>query len=162
MTSEKSEEPILFPKWRELVKVASGWEYGSVHTHEEIAGIIQCEYGTPEYYQTVNTAIDKLTHEFQKRLKNVRDEGYRVLNPAEHITEAVWDARRGVKHIYDGIRNLNVAPTRDMSDDEVKRCERTQVYLGRVASAASDGVTQAAQIAGINRNQKMLAKGKEN
>ena len=153
-------EPKLNPPWKELVKVASDWKFGELHTHEEIAEILGVKYKSLFYYQNVNQAIKELIV-IGKRLKNEKNIGYRTLNPLEQIQEGVYDAKKGVTRIHDGIDNLNHAPTNKMSDTMKRRHENTVVSLAKTYVTAVSGVTEAAQLAGIQRNQKMLQKGKE-
>lgn len=153
-----SEQPILEPPWKELAKVASGWEYGSKHSHEEIAAIMRIAYGTLEYYQQVNRAIEELISE-GKRIVNMRSTGYRVLMPNEHIVFAVYDAKKGTLKIKEGISNLDDAPVNIMTDNERRKCEGARSALASTYVKSVDGVTQAAQIAGIKRNQRMLSSG---
>jgi hypothetical protein len=150
----------LFPPWKELVKVASNWEYGTIHTHDEIADIMGLSYPSQEYYQQVNHAITELIT-YGKRMKNVQNRGYYTLKPVEQIHEAVYDAKRGTRRIKDGIHNLTNAPVDDMTDSQKRTQEGALVSLSRTYVNAVNGVTETARIAGIQRKQKMLMKGKE-
>lgn len=156
MTSgAENEETVLTPPWKQLVKVASDWEYYSKHTHEEIAEILGVKYGTQDYYANVNAANSVLT-ECGKRLKNIHDKGYRVLHPVEQTPEVVYDVRGVMRKFRGALQNLNNVPVKELDDTQKGIHERTGMSLGRTYSTLASGYNEAAQIVGIARPQKAL------
>lgn len=155
MTEPQDETPVLTPPWKQLVKVASEWEYGSKHTHEEISDILGVKYGTPDYYANVNAANSVMT-ECGKRLKNIHDQGYRVLLPTEQTPEVVYDVRGVMRKFRCSLQNLNSVPVKDLDETSKGIHERTGMSLGRTYSTLASGYNEAAQIVGIARPQKAL------
>lgn len=158
---EPDPEPLLTPPWKQLVKIASGWDYGSKHTHEEIAEILGVDYGTPDYYANVNAANSVMT-ECGKRLKNIHDQGYRVLSPTEQIPEVVYDVRGVMRKFRYSLQNLNSVPVKELDETTKGIHERTGMSLGRTYSVLASGYNEAAQIVGIARPQKALKAADKN
>ena len=153
-------DAILIPEWKELVKVASEWEYGSTHSHEEIAAIIKIPYGTPKYYQNVTTAMEELIAMW-KRMTNIYKEGYYVLKPGEHTPAVAFDVRASLHKMRKGISNWHDSPVSKMNDTERKTHERVGVSACNVFSTFANGYNEIAQIAGIQRKQKVLLAASE-
>lgn len=154
---ENTERIRLDPPYKELVKVASGWDYNSTVEHAAIADILGVEYPSQDYYQNVESANAELIG-IGKRLKNVKGVGYFVLNPFEQVQEAVYDAKKGVRRIKYGINNLHDAPVSQLNDTQKEIHENTLVSLSRVYVSAVSGITQIAVIAGIQKNKHNLLK----
>ena len=154
-----AEEPetTLFPPYKELMKVAEHWEYGSFHSHEEIAAILGIEYGTRDYYSSVNWVSDEMAF-IGKRIQCVYDKGYRVLFPAEYPEAAYTDTKRAGRVLKTGIDKLHHAPTKDMDHGTQKKVENIGVNLARTYVTLVSTATEVKHIAGIERGQKMLGK----
>jgi len=86
MSEKKVEETMLFPTWKELVKIArEQWEYGSFHSHTEIAAIMDVE-PPPEgkkYYGYVENARNELIRH-GKLLDTIVGKGYVVVEVHRH------------------------------------------------------------------------------
>lgn len=83
----------LHPPWKELVRRACQWEYGSLHSHHEIAEILQIKYPSRAYYSCLRRARDVLLCEHQRCLVPIPKFGYRVLRPEEHVRESLRQVR---------------------------------------------------------------------
>jgi hypothetical protein len=153
------EEPILNPPWKELVKVASEWEYGSeVHPHTEIAAIMRLEYPSQKYYENVTNAIEEMIS-LGKRMVCVKNVGYRVLAIDEHTIEGVWDMKKGIRKMRTSVRNLSDAPTSKMTDTKQRVHENVTNTAQRMFSSAASSYNEITITAGLQRppSQKALA-----
>lgn len=88
----------LYPIWRELVKVANGWEYGTLHTHEEISGIIGVPPKTNRYYNIVRRAKTDLI-QYGKLFDTYVDKGYQVIEINRYNEKTFEDIRKAKKHL---------------------------------------------------------------
>jgi hypothetical protein len=145
----------LHPAWKELFKVAKEWEYGSFHSHEEIASIINQEMQTQAYYQTVNRANRELLRQANRCLSPHQTEGgkrgYRVLLPSEHLLEAQRLTRQAAKKLGKSYSVATATPLHML--DEQQR-ERLINYIERQNILRAFFVAKAGELAAV-------AKGKE-
>lgn len=153
-----SEPVVLFPPYKELIKVSKDWEYGSFHTHEEIAGVLGVEYGSKEYYTNMTRVVDEMAY-LGKRIRCQRTEGYYVLNPSEYPEAAYDDTKRATRVLKSGLDNVHTSPVQKMDHSTQKRMENIGVHLGRTYVNLVTAATEVKELAGIQRKQKMLAKG---
>lgn len=148
---------VLFPVWKELVKAACEWEYGSAHSHEEISQILGIKYGTKEYYDSVSAAKDELA-ELGHRIMNVRDEGYYKLAVSEYPEAAYNDTKKSVRTLKTGLNNVMNAPTKAMDDRNKRRTENITVFMGKTYVSLVSSASEIKELAGIKRPQRMLTK----
>lgn len=151
-----NDDPKLIPAWKELVKVASGWDMGSIHEHSEIAEILGIKYRTPKYYQYLHSAMKELTT-IGKRIVNINKRGYYVLKPGEQTKEVVGDFKKSTKKAREAVGNWHCSAVDKMDDAEKRTNEHVGIAGAKVFSALSNGYTEMAQIAGVHRKQKVLA-----
>lgn len=119
----------LYPAWKDLLKVAAPWEYGSFHTHEEIALIIGVSTSAGErYYRLVQRANVDLLELHQKYLRNVPGRGYRVINPQEHLPESSRIVKLAGKKLR---RGISVAANVNRGLLTVEENNRVSSYLSR-------------------------------
>ena len=98
MSEAVTAQTILYPTWRELVKVAVNWDYGSLHSHSEIADILSVEKQNSEYYRLVVRANKELiTH--SKLLQNVLGTGYAVVNPNDYPEASQGRMDKALRHV---------------------------------------------------------------
>jgi hypothetical protein len=150
-------EPILYPLWKELLKAASEWEYGSFHEHREIATIIGIEYGSKDYYSTMTRVGEELAT-IGKRVKCVYNKGYYVLKPSEYPRAAYEDTKHSANVLKRGINKIHDAPVQKMDHGVRKQIEAITIHMGRTYVNLVSAATEVKEIAGIQRKQKMLAK----
>lgn len=155
MSSEDA--PILDPPWKELVKVASEWDYGSMHTHGEISGIIRLPYGDIHYYSEVNRAAKELLV-LGKRIQCVYNKGYKVLKPSEYPKTIFEDTKSVFLKMKDVHADSLSAPVKEMDDLAKQRTENLQSHTGQAVVTLATVVNTAHAIAGIERKQHMIAK----
>ena len=96
------EDTIKLPEWKNLVECAKEWEYGTVHSHTEIAAILRLKYSTSAYKTAVSRANEELTP-LGKRLKNIRNVGYEVLKPDSYLSESVLHVNKASREIKRGV-----------------------------------------------------------
>lgn len=113
--SEVAERVILFPPWKELVKIAVNWDYGSPHTHKEIAAILSVEQQTSNYYSLVTRANKELTIH-SKLLQNIQDFGYLVVNPNDYPEASQGRMDKAIRHVKVAELVSTYAPTELMDD----------------------------------------------
>ena len=152
-----TEDTILFPIWKELVRVASEWEYGSFHEHLEIALILGVDYGSKEYYASMNIASRELAS-IGKRVECVYDKGYYVLKPEEYPRAAYEDTKRSATVLKRGINKIHDAPVQKMDHGTQKQIDAITTHMGRTYVHLVSAATEVKELAGIQRKQKMLAK----
>ena len=107
----------MFPVWKQLVKIASAWEYGGLHTHSEIADILGVDTQTNKYYQNVSSANIELTLS-GKRLAIVQGEGYMVVKPGEYPEDSRKQKDKGLRHYKIAAMVTGCAPVEKMTDKE--------------------------------------------
>lgn len=83
-----SENRIELPEWRVLVNTIRTWEYGSMHTHEEIEAVLGLTRGTGSYYRALSKA-NKVLEDEGKKIISIHGSGYQVLEPNEYAENAV-------------------------------------------------------------------------
>jgi len=138
----------LHPPWKELVRQACQWEYGSLHSHNEIAGILQVKYPSRAYYSCLRRARDVLLCEHQRCLVPIPKFGYRVLRPEEHIRESLRQVRLAQNRLY---RGYEVAFCTDISqlDSEARQVwERYTSHILGVRCQLAKGWDELRQLAG--------------
>lgn len=145
---------IKLPEWKNLVEAVKGWNYGSVHTFDEIENILTLQYGTSKFNTHIARANKELTP-MGKRLKNVRGIGYEVLNPNLYLEEAVHHAAKGANQIrksYDIITNCPIALV-----DAHKRPSFTQ-YKDWIKSQFVERVSDVSTWVQIAKNPENIPK----
>lgn len=142
------QESILLPRYLELVEQAVNWEYGSIHSHNEIAETMNLLPGNNEYYTNVNKANKKLL-ESGKKLVNVNGKGYQVLSPDDYMKESAKKVDQGKRRIRDAGKVLSYAPIEHMSEEGKKRftaySDRYFSFMALVQGASVELKTLAAQ-----------------
>ena len=158
MTEEQiMENTTLFPVWKELLKIASQWEYGSFHEHLEIAVILGVDYGSDKYYEYMTTVSDKLAGQ-GKRIECVYNKGYYVLKPDEYPRAAYEDTKRSASVLKRGLSTIHDAPVQKMEHGTQRQIDAITTHMGRTYVHLVSAATEVKELAGIQRKQKMLAK----
>jgi hypothetical protein len=130
MSDEVSASTILFPPWKELIKIALRWDYGSMHTHMEIATILTVQPKTTEYYHMVSRANEELLMA-SKMLRNVIGKGYEVVNPNDYPETSQSQMDKALRHTKTAELICTYAPTELMDDHHKKIHEKhTQAVVG--------------------------------
>lgn len=120
------EDLDLYPAWKQLLKVAKTWDYGSVHKHDEVSAIISENHKTLKYYNAVGRANIELA-DMGRFLINLKSVGYVVVNPDEYpeavlsLTNAVYRKMKKVVRVVEGapvelMTPESVGKIRNMSD----------------------------------------------
>lgn len=91
--------------------------YGDILKHEDIAEIIQSSYPSRDYQLQVRLALKHLWKKYNRRVKNVRKVGYRVITPDEYTNETLNCYLSGVSKIKEGTDVLNFSPVNDMTPE---------------------------------------------
>lgn len=106
-------------RWERFAEVAREWDYGTIHTHEEIASLIGVEPKTHEYYMTISKARRPLILD-GKMIRVIKNEGYRVILPDEYPAESVKMYQRGADRISLSKEILVFSPRERMSPTAVR------------------------------------------
>jgi len=109
----------LFPVWKELVKVADSWEYGTFHSHKEVAGILDVEEQTPKYYGYVQKAKQALI-EKRKLLETHIDRGYYVTEINRYNEVTLEDVKKSRKYLELSVLKSQYAPA-ELMDEQTKK-----------------------------------------
>ena len=117
----KKTDVCVLPEWEVLVADAINWEVGRVYYHGEIAEKVFLKQKTAKYYSVVNKAVSELTRR-GVRLSNIKNVGYKVLNPDEWELEASRKIKMGGKHTDEAFLIINHAPLLRMSEEKRKSC----------------------------------------
>ena len=112
-----NEELELYPSWKQLLKIASQWEYGTFHKHSEIADILSIDGQTNKYYQAVSNANADLTL-CGKRLDIIQGKGYTVVDPGKYVEVSQQQKDRGLRHYKIATFITGNAPVEKMTDKE--------------------------------------------
>lgn len=107
-------------KVKALVETFLTEGYGKTVEHFRIASIIEEHYGTSAYWQIINSASKELL-ECGNMIKSVWKVGYQIVPPDEYTTESVRKVSCGARQIDKGMRILENAPVKDMTQDGVQR-----------------------------------------
>ena len=100
--------------------------YGDILKHEDIAQIIQSDYPSRDYQVQVGLALKHLWKKYQRKVKNVRKVGYRVIVPDEYTNETLNCYLSGVQKIKEGTDIMNYAPVNSMTQEGREAYRRVQ------------------------------------
>ena len=129
---------VLYPESKELVSVAVTWEYGSVHTHEEIAAIMRVIPKSEKYRRMVSKANKELLDK-QKYLKSIPKVGYCVLSPTGYTDEVVRQVAMSKKRAGQAVKIAQMAPVDKMDLTQLGRhravTDRASAYFAMTAGA---------------------------
>ncbi len=117
---DKKEKTRFFPVWKELVQVASEWEYATFHSHEEIAEILDVPPQTAKYYGYVNKARRWLI-ETGKLLETCTNRGYFVTEVQRYNEVTFEDIKKSKKYLELSILKSTFAPVERMDENTKKR-----------------------------------------
>ena len=115
----------LYPPWKELVKIAVNWDYGSQHKHTEIATILDCIPQSAEYYSQVTRANKELV-QHSKLLANILGHGYYIVNPDDYPEASQAQADKALRHIRAAEIISRYAPVELMTPDKRNIHDRHQ------------------------------------
>jgi hypothetical protein len=119
------DESTLLPPYRLLERTALNWEYGSRHSHEELAEITGLPVRTSRFYAAISAANKRLLI-YGKILKSIRGIGYETLQPDDYNPHSVTLVKQGERKISKSVRVLCNAPEEHMSQNA--RRTRRQLY----------------------------------
>lgn len=115
----------LTPPYKLLVREALNWEYGSIHSHEEIGNILGLTPGTHFYYSAIARAKKRLLSH-GKLIESVRDTGYQTLMPDDYNPHSVKVVNQGRKKVRTAVQVLSNAPEEQMTPHA--RTARRKLY----------------------------------
>lgn len=138
-------------KAKALVEAFVNESYGTTIEHFKIAAIIGEPYGSKRYGEIVTRAKKEL-EDSGKMIVSVFSVGYRLAYPDEYVDQSVKRVKRGANQIDHGVRILDNAPVKDMTQDGA---QRYNIVTDRMR------ITQAA-LHGAKVEIKMLAKKRQN
>ena len=125
-------------KVKALVEVFINEEYGKTVEHVQIAEIIGESVGAPKYRQIVDKAKRELL-DSGKMIASVHGVGYRVIYPDEYTDQSARCAVIGARRIDKGVRILNNAPVKDMTQMGAQRynmvCDRMRILQASIHGA---------------------------
>jgi hypothetical protein len=105
---------VEYPEWKELVKHAITWDYGTVHSHQEISSIMLLKPFTRKYYTMVSRASKEL-RDYGKVIVSLPKQGYKVIAPDEYVGHAIKYVEAGSKRIKTAHSILDCAPVDKMT-----------------------------------------------
>ena len=106
----------------------------------------------------MNSASDALAG-VGKRIECVYNKGYYVLKPDEYPRAAYEDTKRSADTLKRGINKIYDAPLQKMEHGTQQKIEAITTHMGRTYVHLVSAATEVKELAGIQRKQKMLAKG---
>lgn len=125
-------------KVKALVDAFSNEEYGATIEHWIIADIIEEVVGTQQYRDIVDKAKKELL-DSGKMITSVYKVGYRVVNPDEYTDQSARCVVSGARRIDKGVRILNNAPVKDMTQYGVQKyntiSDRVRILQAAVCGA---------------------------
>ena len=152
-------DTIKLPRYKELVEWATGWEYGSIHSHNEIAEIMDVKSCSPEYYGSI-TRANKALLECGKRLINLKAQGYKVLSPDDYIRESQKCVNQAGRRIKQAAAISQMAPTENMSEEGRKRHQAHNDRLMSFGALMQGASTELRILAATDRKPKIAINGK--
>jgi len=120
-----------YPEWKELAKVAGEWEYGSFHSHDEIAEILGIEKKTSKYYSYVQK-VARILQLKQKVLENVLNKGYRIVDPHEHVEVSTEKVLKSEQYLQRALIIIEHTPEERLAEDDRKKHELHRIRIGRL------------------------------
>lgn len=112
----ENNEVRLFPEYLELIKVGKGWEYDTIHTHEEVSEILGISYEEDRaaYYEAVSKAREEMIR-LGKPLETLPSIGYRVVPPDDLHRASVGELKKTRIHNSRALLILEFGPVKEMS-----------------------------------------------
>ena len=142
-------------KAKALVDLFINESYGTTVEHFKIAALIGEQHGTRKYSEIVEMAKKELL-DSGKMIANVWGVGYRVVPPDEYTDQSVRRMSIGVRHIDKGVRILDNAPIKDMSQFGVQRYN-TISDKSRILQAATHGARVEIKMLNAKRENPLAA-----
>jgi hypothetical protein len=140
------EDIELFPAWKELLKLADTWEYGSFHPHEELCSILGVTTGT-NYYQLIKRVDEELLLR-GKHFENVPKKGYYLIKPDEFVRSSNGQIKKSARHARSALIISQVAPRDKMDPHTRKKTEEHTVGMSRLVSLMASTVQPLYDIEG--------------
>lgn len=111
------ENTKLYPVWKELVKAADEWEYGTFHPHSELADILGVEPQTSKYFGYIAKArLQLITH--GKLLECHVSKGYHVTEVNRYNEVTFNDIEKSRKYLSLSMLKNQFAPVERMTEQE--------------------------------------------
>lgn len=139
------EKTRLQPAWKELVKAAAKWGYGSFHTHDEIADILGVRPRTSKYYSHVQKARKRLIA-YGKLLESIKDEGYQTVEVERYTEVTHGDIEKSRKYLKLGLIKTQYAPVELMSEEDRQKSDRFLVTTVGLLSMTESSYTELTKI----------------
>ena len=145
------EELRRYPAWVELYERIKSWDYGSLHTHDEIQVIVGIPKQTALYYTAVGKANDLLIQRKQKCLTNQLNVGYEVAESRDHIKISRRHIRRANKQLKRSFIISTNTNFERLTDEELKITNKFIEKQMRFLAIASEHDEQTARLTGDSR-----------
>lgn len=123
-----------------LAEEISKLPYGEVVYHGTIASIIQENYHTQKYQQTVQAAKKILLNKYGYLLESIRKCGYRIVEPDNFVDQSLKHYKRGFNEFKKGTDTLAHAPINEMTEEgrtEYRRVNDRAIILQAHLNGAS-------------------------
>ena len=124
-------------KIKALVEAFVNESYGATLEHFKIAAIIGEPYGSQRYGEIVSSAKKEL-EDSGKMIVSVFSVGYRLAYPDEYVDQSAKRVKRGANQIDHGVRILDNAPVKDMTQAGVQKYNTVTDRM-RIMQAAVHG-----------------------
>jgi len=145
------EELRRHPAWVELYEQGKSWDYGSLHTHDEIQIILGIPKQSAPYYSAVGKANDLLIQRKQKCLSNELNVGYEVAEPRDHIKISRRHVRRANKQLKRSFVVSTNTNFEKLTDEEQKTATKFIEKQMRFLAIASEHDKETARLTGDTR-----------
>jgi hypothetical protein len=131
---EEVEELKYLPPWRQLHKVAKTWLRGSIHTHSEIATILDLPYPSTMYYNAVGAARMELLVSHNKYIEVLEGpewgKGYKIIYSTDHLKSSLGIFKQSRNKMR---RAANVAIHTDLAELNDEERVRHMDYIARMS-----------------------------
>ena len=141
-------------KAKALVNLFLDKGYGVTVEHFTIASTIGEHYGSQNYRQIVGMANKELL-ESGRMVRSVWKVGYQVVNPDDYTGESGKRVKRGVRQIDKGMKILEHAPVKDMSQDGVQKYNTVTDRM-RILQASMHGAKTEIRMLNAKRRNPLL------
>ena len=106
--NNKKKSEVLAEKLNEL-------NYGDFISHDQIASVIEEDYGSNKYSSVIAKARKILLKKYNKAIENIPGDGYRVVAPDDFVKQSLKHYKRGFNEMQKGYDHLEYAPVENMS-----------------------------------------------
>ena len=159
----KTAEVVTLPEWKQLFIYLRDMDYGTEFTHDEFSKIMGIPCKTQRYYNAVGRCTRELWTE-QKHIENIKDKGYRIVMPNEHLRHSTKKVKQAARRFRDGVLVSGATNEKMLNDEERRHLDDHNARLVRVGRSFDKGWLNAkdtVKLAVTPPTDRMVANGEK-